>query len=120
MRLIEDVPPINGFDIQLTIDLDYQQYAEQAIETTLKARRTQTAPNPKIKKPNGQIEKMDVTKAETVPYKAPAGVVDHHGLHRRQHHRHGELPDVRQPLVRGRAVEQQVPARSSRPSGPTG
>ena len=33
VRLIEDIPPINGFDIQLTIDLDYQQYAEQALET---------------------------------------------------------------------------------------
>ena len=53
VRLIEDIPPINGFDIQLTIDLDYQQYAEQALETTLKARRTQLAPNPKIRKPNG-------------------------------------------------------------------
>ncbi len=72
VRLVEDVPPLNGFDIQLTIDLDYQQYAEQAIETTLKARRTQTAPNPKILKPNGQIEKMDVNKGETVEYKAPA------------------------------------------------
>jgi penicillin-binding protein 2 len=72
VRLIEDIPPLNGFDIQLTIDLDFQQYAEQAIETTLKARRTQTAPNPKVKKPNGQIEKMDVTKGEVVEYKAPA------------------------------------------------
>jgi penicillin-binding protein 2 len=72
VRLIEDIPPLNGFDVQLTIDLDFQQYAEQAIETTLKARRTQTAPNPKIKKPNGRTEKMDITKGETVEYKAPA------------------------------------------------
>ena len=61
VRLINDVPPINGFDVQLTIDLDLQQYAEQAIETALRARRTQTAPNPKIKKPTGVIEKMDIT-----------------------------------------------------------
>jgi penicillin-binding protein 2 len=47
VRLIRDIPPINGFDVQLTIDLELQQYAEQAIETTLKARRTQNAPNPR-------------------------------------------------------------------------
>lgn len=74
VRLIEDVPPINGFDIQLTIDLDYQQYVEQALETTLKARRTQQAPNPKVKDPiTGELKPMDPTKGETVPYKAPAG-----------------------------------------------
>jgi cell division protein FtsI/penicillin-binding protein 2 len=57
---------------QLTINLDYQKYAEQALETTLKARRTQLAPNPKVKKPNGQIEKMNPAFADEVPYKAPA------------------------------------------------
>ncbi|MDJ0771273.1 MAG: penicillin-binding transpeptidase domain-containing protein [Ilumatobacter sp.] len=72
VRVLEEVPPINGFDVQLTIDLDYQQYVEQAIETTLKARRTQEAPNPKVTKPNGQREKMDTSQGDTVPYKAPA------------------------------------------------
>ena len=33
---------------------------------------------------------------------------DHHELHDRRDPRDGELPDVRQPLVRGRAVEQEV------------
>ena len=41
VRLIEEVPPIDGFDVQLTIDLDVQQYAEQALETTLEVRRTE-------------------------------------------------------------------------------
>ncbi|HZB40182.1 MAG TPA: penicillin-binding transpeptidase domain-containing protein, partial [Ilumatobacter sp.] len=72
VRLIEDVPPINGFDVQLTIDLDYQQYAEQALETTLRARRTQLAPNPKVRKPNGQIEKMAPALPDELYYKAPA------------------------------------------------
>jgi penicillin-binding protein 2 len=72
VRLIEDIPPINGFDIQLTIDLDYQQYAEQALETTLRARRTQLAPNPKIRKPDGQLEKMAPALPDQVYYKAPA------------------------------------------------
>ena len=61
VRVIEEVPPINGFDVQLTIDLDLQQYAEQALETTLELRRTQTAPNPIVKKPDGTREKMDLT-----------------------------------------------------------
>jgi penicillin-binding protein 2 len=73
VRLLEEVPPINGFDVQLTIDLELQQYAEQALETTLVARRSQTAPNPKVKKPNGEIEKMDPLLPDTMPYKAPAG-----------------------------------------------
>ncbi|HZI44018.1 MAG TPA: penicillin-binding transpeptidase domain-containing protein, partial [Ilumatobacter sp.] len=72
VRLIEDIPPINGFDIQLTIDLDYQQYAEQALESTLRARRTQLAPNPKVRKPNGQLEKMAPALPDEVYYKAPA------------------------------------------------
>ncbi len=74
VRLLEEVPPINGFDVQLTIDLDLQQYAEQAIETTLEARRTQTAPNPKIKDPiTGELRKMAPALPDTMPYKAPAG-----------------------------------------------
>ncbi len=73
VRMIRDIPPINGFDVQLTIDLELQQYAEQAIETTLKARRTQNAPNPRVKKPDGRIEKMNVALPDQVPFKAPAG-----------------------------------------------
>ncbi len=72
VRVIEEVPPINGFDVQLTIDLDVQQYAEQAIETTLDLRRTQTAPNPIVKKPDGTRERMDLTQGEEVYFKAPA------------------------------------------------
>ena len=72
VRLIEDIPPINGFDVQLTIDLEYQQYAEQVLETTLKARRTQLAPNPKVRKPDGSLEKMAPALPDEVYYKAPA------------------------------------------------
>ena len=46
VRLIEEVPPVNGFDVQLTIDLDVQQYAEQALETTLEVRRDAAGPEP--------------------------------------------------------------------------
>ena len=73
VRLVEEVPPINGFDIELTIDLELQKYAEQMLETTLRARRGTVAPNPEIKKPTGVTERMDMTRGETVAYKAPAG-----------------------------------------------
>ena len=73
IRVLEEVPPINGFDVQLTIDLDVQQYVEQVLETTLKLRRQQTADNPIVKKPDGTREKMDLTKPDRVNYKAPAG-----------------------------------------------
>jgi len=73
VRVISEVPPINGKDVQLTIDLEVQQFAEQSIETTLELRRTQLAPNPIVKKPDGSRERMDLTKGEEVLFKAPAG-----------------------------------------------
>jgi len=73
VRVIEEVPPVNGFDVQLTIDLDIQKYAEQLLETTLEQRRTQFAPNPIVKKPDGSRQRMDLNQGPTVPYKAPAG-----------------------------------------------
>ncbi len=73
VRVVEEIPPINGFDIQLSIDLDLQQYVEQAVQTSLEARRGQPAPNPEIVKPNGQRERLDPTQGETVPFPAPAG-----------------------------------------------
>src|SRR5690606_9833723 len=70
VRIVEEVPPIAGFDVQLTIDLDLQQYVEQAVETTLEARREVLAPNPEVVKPQtGERERMDPTKPEEVPYK---------------------------------------------------
>lgn len=41
VRELEDqrIEPVAGFDIQLTIDLDVQLYAEQALETQLRRRR---------------------------------------------------------------------------------
>jgi cell division protein FtsI/penicillin-binding protein 2 len=39
VRLLEEVLPVGGNDVQLSIDLDLQQYAEQALETKLKQRR---------------------------------------------------------------------------------
>jgi penicillin-binding protein 2 len=72
VRLIEEIPPINGFDVQLTIDLELQQYVEQALETSLALRREALAPNPEVTKPNGVTERMDPTQPSQVPFKAPA------------------------------------------------
>lgn len=74
LRVIENVPPINGLDIQLTIDLVHQQFVEQQLETTLKARRTVTVPNPSVYKDDlDRVERLDVTSPADVSYKAPAG-----------------------------------------------
>ena len=72
-------PPVNGRDIQLSIDLDVQQYAESILQTQLQLRRTFTADNPIVEKPlpNGEVkrERIDPKQGEEVPYKAPAGSV---------------------------------------------
>lgn len=73
VRVVEEVPPINGFDIQLTIDLEVQVYVEQALETTLELRRGELVPNPEITKPDGTRERMDPERPEEVPLSAPAG-----------------------------------------------
>jgi penicillin-binding protein 2 len=70
LRTLEDVPPTNGYDIQLTIDLDIQQFAEQALQSELAFRRTQEA-----KQSKAEIEDHGVR-----TYSAPAGsvVVENH------------------------------------------
>ena len=83
----QHVDPIAGKDIQLTIDLDVQQYAEQALETKLLQRRSLptdlTLPDVAAHNP---IDPKDPTKRvyvsskqfgnqEWIQYKAPAGSV---------------------------------------------
>ena len=84
VREVERVPPVNGRDIQLTIDLDQQQYAEQALETQLKLRRQATASNPLDRENEFKTRAFYEVDAETdvkeyypeeVPFKAPAGAV---------------------------------------------
>ncbi|BAN02153.1 penicillin-binding transpeptidase domain-containing protein [Ilumatobacter coccineus] len=74
VREIERVPAINGNDIQLTIDLDQQQYAEQALESQLKLRRLATARNGLDPETNF-VERFFPEYPEEVPFKAPAGAV---------------------------------------------
>jgi penicillin-binding protein 2 len=85
----QHVDPIAGRDVQLTIDLDVQQYAEQALETKLKQRRQLptdilgqdiAAHNPiDPKKPEGVDRVYSSSKEfgtqEWIQFKAPAGSV---------------------------------------------
>jgi len=86
--LDEHVDPVAGKDIQLTIDLDVQQYAEQALETKLKQRRTLptdilgqdiAAHNPiDPKDPQGRrvyASSREFGTQEWIQFKAPAGAV---------------------------------------------
>jgi penicillin-binding protein 2 len=72
VREVERIPPINGNDVQLTIDLDQQQFAEQALETQIKRRRAEVAVNPKDPETNFTTLVFPDYPRE-VPYKAPAG-----------------------------------------------
>jgi len=74
VREVRRVPPINGNDVQLTIDLDQQQFAEQALETQLKIRQQQVAKNSLDPETNFETFVFPEYPAE-VPYKAPAGSV---------------------------------------------
>lgn len=80
LRVIEQVDPIPGQDVQLTIDLDIQQYAEQALQTKLQLQRQELVSNPK----DAKGEFVFPTFPEQVAYKAPAGsvvVMDHSNGH---------------------------------------
>jgi penicillin-binding protein 2 len=74
VREVRRVPPINGNDVQLTIDLDQQQFAEQALETQLRIRQEQVAKNSLDPETNFETYVFPEYPAE-VPYKAPAGSV---------------------------------------------
>ena len=68
LRLMERVEPIVGNDLQLSIDMEMQYFAEQALETQLVLRRRVEAGNYRLE--DGTI---DPARPEPVLYKAPAG-----------------------------------------------
>ncbi len=70
LNLVERVEPVTGNDLQLSIDLDVQQFAEQALETQLLVRRRVEAGQ--LKLPDGS---PDPRYPEINFYKAPAGSV---------------------------------------------
>ena len=76
VREISRSEPVNGMDVQLSIDLDLQQYTERLLQTQLRAMRRQCAKNPEITKPDGVTRgPLDPSLAvgTCVNYKAPAG-----------------------------------------------
>jgi penicillin-binding protein 2 len=87
VRTISYQPPVNGKDVQLSIDLDLQQYAERLLQTQLQRRRRETAANPMVTRfleDGTEVrEPQDPSRpaGARVPYKAPAGsvtVLDQH------------------------------------------
>ena len=67
LRLIERKEPIPGNDLQLTINLDIQQFTEQALQTEVMVRRRTEAPNVL------SFGQPDPAYPEITYYKAPAG-----------------------------------------------
>jgi penicillin-binding protein 2 len=67
LRLIERKEPIPGNDLQLTIDLDIQQFTEQALQTEIMVRRRTEAPSVL------SFGQPDPAYPEIMYYKAPAG-----------------------------------------------
>jgi len=75
VREISRKEAVNGMDVQLSIDLDIQQYAERLLQTQLRLKRAFTAPNPVVKKPDGTLQPMSLNHGPRVYYEAPAGSV---------------------------------------------
>lgn len=77
LRLISETPAINGFDLQLSINLDVQQYAEQVLQNQLRVRQSATAENYEVKKPNGTKGPIDTSRplGARVYYPSRAGSV---------------------------------------------
>ncbi len=115
VREVRRVPPINGNDVQLTIDLDQQQFAEQALETKFRDRQRQVAINPLDPETNF-TQLVFPEYPREVPYKAPAGSVVVQNYQNGQIIALGELPHVRQPLVRSPTSAVASSTRSSRRS----
>ena len=75
VREISRTRAVNGMDVQLSIDLDLQQYAERLLQTQLRLKRAFTAPNPIVEKPDGTRQRMSLNHGRRVYYEAPAGSV---------------------------------------------
>ena len=116
-------PPVNGIDVQLSIDLDLQQYAERLLETQL---QTPAPARPPPTRWSTRSRRHRGTGAAWIRLDPPTGGLqgagrlgDGDGPAHRPDPRHGELPDVRQPLVQRRRRRRQVrgalPARARTP-----
>jgi len=75
IREVSYTPPVNGNDLQLSIDLELQQYAEQLLQTKLRIQRNWSVRNPIVRKPDGSRQMMSLADGAIVNYRAPAGSV---------------------------------------------
>jgi penicillin-binding protein 2 len=75
VRQLSYEAPVNGEDIQLSIDMPLQQYAERLLQTQLALKRLFTAQNPEVLKPDGTRGPLDEQLAvgTEVHFPAPAG-----------------------------------------------
>ena len=109
----QHVDPVAGHDIQLTIDLDVQQYAEQALRDQAPAtpqpahrhrrpghRRPQPDRPEEARRASARLRRARRSSAhqEWIQYKAPAGAVVVEDNSNGADHGDGQLPTVRQPL----------------------
>ena len=62
----DEVAPVAGQDIQLSIDLDVQQYAEQALQTELRNRRNLPTDLTGITQLGAQLKVQTETTADTI------------------------------------------------------
>lgn len=77
IKLLSEVPPINGYDIQLSLNLHAQQYAEQVLQAQLRSQQGATAENYSVKKPDGTRGPVDPNRplGAQVYYPSRAGSV---------------------------------------------
>lgn len=75
LREISRTEPVNGQDLQLSIDGDVQLYAEQLLQTRLRIQRNWQAANQMMRKPDGTRQLECLTCGPLVNYSAPAGSV---------------------------------------------
>lgn len=73
IREISRTEPVNGQDVQLSIDGDIQLYAEQLLVTRLNIQRNWQAANQMVRKPDGTRQLECLTCGPFVNYRAPAG-----------------------------------------------
>ena len=99
VREISRKDAVNGMDVQLSIDLDMQQYAERLLQTQLRLKRAFTAPNPIVKKPDGTLQAMSLNHGRACVLRGASRFGDRDEPPDRPDHGDGQLSDVRQPVV---------------------
>ena len=75
VREISRTEPIDGSDIQLSIDLDVQQYAERLLQTQAGPAAGVHRAEPDHREAERDRQRMDINSGPTVHYEAPAGSV---------------------------------------------